>query len=151
MRHEHGSHPSPCSAARADGQPCQARARPGRDLCTFHDPELAEARAAARKRGGAKTRERWRRELTEVEKRRGPFGGVLTALLDTVAELRDPSLPVDQVSRLRAAIYGLSTAARLLEISELGQAVAELNERLAGIQGPDGRLLPWRAGGQYGP
>lgn len=151
MRHEHGSHPSPCSATRTDGEPCRARARPGRTLCTFHDPELAEARAAARKRGGAKTRERWRARLAEVEKRKGPFAGILTALLDTVAELRDPSLPTDQVPRLRGAVYGLSVALRALEVSELDAVVLELNTRLDGIQGSDGRLLPWPAGGEYGP
>lgn len=41
-----------CTATTRRGQPCQARARPGRPYCFTHDPELAPAMAEARRRGG---------------------------------------------------------------------------------------------------
>jgi hypothetical protein len=151
MTDDQGRTPSPplCEAVTARGERCRARARPGRPLCVFHDPLLADARDAARRRGGQRTRSRWRDRLEEAEKRRGPFGGVLTALLDVVGELRDPALDPDHVQRLRACVYGLSVAARLLEVSELDAAVQTMNEKLSRL-GVGGRPVTWpRAVGGY--
>ena len=41
-----------CSATTRRGQPCQAKARPGRPYCFTHDPDLAPLLAQARRRGG---------------------------------------------------------------------------------------------------
>jgi hypothetical protein len=41
-----------CTATRKDGTPCRGSARPDKTVCTFHDPDLAEQRAAGRKAGG---------------------------------------------------------------------------------------------------
>src|SRR4051812_39222603 len=44
--------PTGCRHTKPDGTRCRAAALPGRALCTFHDPGLAEERAAGRSRGG---------------------------------------------------------------------------------------------------
>src|SRR5690349_7438754 len=41
-----------CCHRKRDGGRCQAMPRAGRKHCTFHDPELAEARAEGRRQGG---------------------------------------------------------------------------------------------------
>jgi hypothetical protein len=43
-----------CSHTRRDGSPCRASALPGKDVCLFHDPSSAAARANGRKKGGAR-------------------------------------------------------------------------------------------------
>lgn len=41
-----------CTSTKADGSPCRAQALPGKAVCVFHDPDGAERRAEARRRGG---------------------------------------------------------------------------------------------------
>jgi hypothetical protein len=43
-----------CEQTKADGSPCRASPRPGKRFCSFHDPELAGARARGRKAGGVR-------------------------------------------------------------------------------------------------
>ena len=42
----------PCTGTRKDGQPCAMPALPAADRCFAHDPRYAEARQAARQKGG---------------------------------------------------------------------------------------------------
>jgi hypothetical protein len=46
------SMPKHCATCRKDGQPCTAPVRPGSAYCFAHDPAQAEARQAAREKGG---------------------------------------------------------------------------------------------------
>lgn len=46
------SRPQHCRAKRKDGKPCKAQALPSDRYCWAHSPTLAEARLAARKKGG---------------------------------------------------------------------------------------------------
>ena len=41
-----------CSATTLAGEKCRARARPGRDFCFAHDPEVRSAVAKGRREGG---------------------------------------------------------------------------------------------------
>src|SRR5689334_23295190 len=50
-----------CRAARKDGTPCRARARPS-GFCFVHDPELGPKRNQARRRGGYASSNRARLE-----------------------------------------------------------------------------------------
>jgi hypothetical protein len=43
---------SRCQGTKKDGSPCPATAPPGKLFCAFHDPGLAEQRAAGRRQGG---------------------------------------------------------------------------------------------------
>jgi hypothetical protein len=44
--------PEPCRGTTKAGRPCEAPAAPGSTWCFFHDPARADARAAARRKGG---------------------------------------------------------------------------------------------------
>lgn len=43
---------SQCRARRKDGRPCKAKAQPGKRVCIFHDPTMADAGHRARQEGG---------------------------------------------------------------------------------------------------
>jgi hypothetical protein len=45
-----------CSAVKTDGERCHAKALVGSSRCFFHDPESADERIAASRRGGEKNR-----------------------------------------------------------------------------------------------
>ena len=45
-----------CRGTKKDGERCNSWALSGSEYCWFHDPELAEERKAARRRGGANSR-----------------------------------------------------------------------------------------------
>ena len=91
-------------------------------------------RQAARSKGGETTRDRWRVRLSELEARQGPYSGILTALLDVVAELRTVDLSSNEVGRLRACIYGMSVALKAVEASELDARIEDLSDRLKWIE-----------------
>lgn len=44
--------PMKCRHQKKNGQPCEADAQSGKNLCVFHDPEKAEAVRRARQAGG---------------------------------------------------------------------------------------------------
>ncbi len=98
------------------------------------------------RRGG---RSSWRRRLERIGEA-SPYGGLVAYLVEVMVELRDPALPADATVRLRSAIYGASVLLRAMETVELAQTVEELNRRLDGFEGSDGRLLRWPMGGEYG-
>ena len=41
-----------CTAKTKAGKACKAEARPGQELCRFHDPEIEEERREGQRRGG---------------------------------------------------------------------------------------------------
>lgn len=93
-----------CAARRRDGQPCRARPRPGRDVCAFHDPDLADARADARTRGGRHKATSERAERRLPASLRG-VSRVVTDTLDGVAEGRvEPARGQAVASLARAAV-----------------------------------------------
>lgn len=117
-----------CEALKLDGSPCQANALPGSRYCTFHAPELASARSAGRKLGGA------RRSIKAVTL---PITTPDIDLASAADLARFLGQTLNQVRRgeldckLGNSIAVLSNALlRALQGSELEQRIAELEQRL---------------------
>lgn len=115
-----------CKANRADGNPCQADAAEGQDLCTFHEPSAAERCAEGRREGG---RQRSLRKATLPEDTPGiqirSAREVCSLLSDTINHVRTGRLD----PRVANAVgYLASVMIRAFE-------VGELEERLAALEG----------------
>src|SRR5207249_592001 len=92
-----------CTAHTATGQPCRAHPRPGRPFCALHDPELADAIAEGRSKGGAAPRRRVRRLPPILDHLH--VAQLLSELLVEAVNETDPSNP-----RQLQAVTGLSRA-----------------------------------------
>ncbi len=92
----------------------------------MHDPKKKAEHRAQSARGG---RGSWRERLNRVGEGT-PWGALLSYLTETMTVLSRSKLDSDGISQERAKIYAVSTAIRLLESSELEDAVEELNRRL---------------------
>jgi hypothetical protein len=112
-----------CKATRADGQPCQAIARYGSDLCFWHDPAAREEMLETSRKGAAGARQR-----------RVVIGAGKVRLKDA-----------DEIRRLLAtAVNGLKTGdmapatanalCRLLKTSLEVIQFADLSRRLAALE-----------------
>jgi hypothetical protein len=114
---------SGCEARTRAGDSCRATPLTGRPYCFTHDPEAAEVRRAARRRGG----ERSRRRPVELVELRTPedVRAVLERLLAETLALRN-STP-----RNRCAGYLLSLLLKAVEVGELEERIAELEAREA--------------------
>lgn len=110
-----------CTATRGDGAPCRAYARQGRPFCAMHDPEHAEVMRAARVAGGeARTR-----PAPAPPIRLGTITEQIAAVEATIDRVRRGDEPVP-VGRL--VLYGISLARPLVELGELEQRIAALEE-----------------------
>jgi hypothetical protein len=125
-----------CTATRTDGQPCEAPARPGRSYCAFHDPELAEQRADARRRGGQR-----RSQKAAVLSSDAPdlplqtVGDVTRLLADTINQCRRGQLDPRVGNCLG---YLASVMVRAIEGSETERRLAAIEEQMAQTR-PAGR------------
>jgi hypothetical protein len=112
-----------CTARKDHGQPCGAAPLRDRPTCRFHDPELAEEVAAARRLGGIRRRRfttiHGAYDLGDLGTRQGWLGVVETALLET--------LSLDNgIQRNRTILYAAGIGARLLD--------ADLEERFSALE-----------------
>ena len=116
-----------CQAQKADGTPCRGTARPS-GFCTFHDPELAQKRAEARRAGG-RSRSRGAAVLPDAEDLPARTIGDVTALLAvTINDVRTGRVD----SRIANAIgYLSSVLLRALQDGELETRLAALETRLS--------------------
>jgi len=113
-----------CSGRNAQGEPCNATPRQN-GLCLWHDPELEEAAREARKLGG----QRRKREVTI----RGAYD---IEGLGSIAEIRrvvevavtDLLGLENSVPRARTLLSAAQTAAKLLEVGELEDRLATLEQ-----------------------
>ena len=120
-----------CSFKRANGQPCGSPPLQDGDFCLWHDPAHTDEVAEARKLGGQ------RRRRERVVSGAYDFEG-----LGTVASIRrlvevavlDTLGLENSVARARTLAYLAQTAARLLE-------VGDLEDRLAAIENAMGPRL----------
>jgi hypothetical protein len=117
-----------CRATRVDGGPCQAKARPGKAHCPFHDPDLEQKRQAARRAGGIKSRTR-----NAVLPPGTPDAGLQTvpdvaALLgETINQTRRGELD----PRVTNAVVGAANVLlRALEGSDLQRQIEELRREV---------------------
>ena len=113
-----------CSASRADGSPCGARARPGGRLCLFHDPRCKSARDAGRRAGGQRRCqpratvpvESYAMELRSVE-------DVCELLSGTIRDVRTGRLDPKLANTVG---YLASVLVRALEVGRLEERLAAL-------------------------
>lgn len=127
---------SPCPAQTAKGKPCRAPLVKGGRYCFFHDPEKAEARAAAQANGGAESRNRV--GPTKTLGAKAPAVDVTTE--GKVRELVQET--IDQVRRGELSsnagnVVGqlLSVALRALKQDELHKKVQDLEARFRPLEG----------------
>ncbi len=116
-----------CRRVKPDGSRCQARPRPGRRYCVFHDPELAEQRAEGRKRGGVN------RSLPAAtlppdtpDLPLKSVADVAAALAATINQIRTGKLAVN-VGNCLGVLAGVLLKA--IEGSELEQRIAALERK----------------------
>lgn len=114
-----------CAAVKPDGSPCRAAPLQGGTYCRLHSPAHTAEVAEARRLGGL----RRRREATV---RRVYDVGTL----DSVAQIRrlveiaitDTLELENSIARARTLTYQAQTAIRLLEVGEVEQRLAALEE-----------------------
>jgi hypothetical protein len=121
-----------CTHTRLDGTPCRAAALPGKDCCTFHDPELSGRRAAGRRQGG-ETRSRRAAVLAGAADVTFTAVGDVTALLAaTASQVRRGELDC-KVGNCLA--YIAATALRALMPDEIARQVEELRQQVDELRG----------------
>lgn len=113
-----------CQATNQKGKPCEAAPLTGRPYCFAHDPEAAEARDTARRRGGEHSRRR-PVELVELRSAEDVRAALERILAETLA-LKN------SVRRNRAAGYLLSILLKAVEAGELEERIAALENRNEG-------------------
>jgi hypothetical protein len=119
-----------CQGKRADGTPCRATAHRGKRFCCFHDPELTEARAEGRRRGGVN-----RSKPAATLPPHTPdlslktVDDVVAALAETINQVRTGKLAVN-VGNCLGVLAGVLL--RALEGSDLDRRIAALEARHQG-------------------
>jgi hypothetical protein len=120
-----------CSHARRDGTPCRAAALPGKDCCTFHDPELAARRAAGRRQGGETRSRRAAVLATAGDVIFGCVTDVTRLLGDTASQVRRGEIDVRIANALA---YTASIALRALVPDEAGKEIEALRQEVAELR-----------------
>ena len=110
-----------CNATRRDGQPCVAAAQPS-GYCFFHDPALADARTAARQRGGRGKSHVARFQKKAPQELRDVLDQLMQALEETYGGQLEP-----RVATAMATLCG--AIVRIYELGELAVRVQALEER----------------------
>ena len=125
------SDPKRCEAARKNGAPCQAPALPGSRFCFAHDPERAQARVEARKRGGHNS--------AKVVRLRGLAPPRLVPIFDqlerALVEVHDGELDPKAAQAMASLARALAT---LLQTGELEERVRRLENGA-----DEGRMSQW--------
>jgi hypothetical protein len=114
-------HTRNCQASRKDGQPCRSPAGYSSDYCYMHDPQRAQEAQEARSAGG-----KARHLVAPAE----PIAlrtvdAQIVAIEQTVDRVRAGQEPVN-VARL--VLYGISLARPLVELGEIEQRLAALEQ-----------------------
>lgn len=110
-----------CKARTQGGKPCQAKPLRGKSYCFTHDPANARARAAARRKGGERTRI-------------NHGAAVLPAQVETIHEAREILRYVmgelmqheNSLQRARILLALHDSFIKSLEIGELEERIAAL-------------------------
>ncbi len=110
---------SDCEGIRADGQPCMAKALPGKRHCWSHDESLQERRNEARRQGG--------RNRANVVRVRGLVPPRLVSVYDTLEaalqEVHDGKLIPQRASAMAALAKAMVS---VLAAGELEERVRDL-------------------------
>ncbi len=110
-----------CTAIKANGQGCRARARPGREWCFNHDPRTAEERKANAAAGG---KSRSRRQTHEVSRIKRRIGDATDAVLR--GDLNSATAAV--------AFQGFNVLLRVLEVERRIREDDDFEERIAELE-----------------
>jgi hypothetical protein len=123
-----------CQAETRCGTPCQSFASGGSPWCASHDPAQREAQQAARARG-ARTSNRLRALRGQRSRLDTPQSlvGFTARVIHNTLEQR---LPYEVA---RVVLYGLSIQRQLVEVADLEQRMAAIEQRL----GPKGGRATW--------
>jgi hypothetical protein len=125
-----------CQARNRQGEPCQAAPLSGSKWCFMHHPQRARERAEARKRGGHNRR---------TPRAAGVDGPTSLRSLDDVKALleealADTRLQENSAARSRTMVSIALTAIRCVEVGDLEERVARLEEAVSVQAG-----TPWEA------
>jgi hypothetical protein len=118
-----------CQAVTKLGAACRAFAVNG-PFCRTHDPDMAEAVQAARKRGGATSSKL--RALRARRPRLDTPGGLVRWVAQLLGDVADGRVS-PEVGRV--LFYGVGQQRSLLEASDLAARIAALEQRDAGEKG----------------
>ncbi len=110
-----------CTATRRDGAQCSAQSLPGEPMCFAHSPAMAEARTAARRRGGSNSAKVVRLRGLVPPRLLPVFDRLERALADVLSGDLDPKQAQAAASVARAMVSVLSSG--------------ELEERLRRLEG----------------
>jgi hypothetical protein len=116
------SDPKRCSAHRRDGQPCAAAPLPDSAYCFAHDPQRAEQRDQARRRGGANS--------AKVVRLRGLMPPRLVPIFDELEAALGEVHAGELDPKRAAAMAGLARAmVAVLTAGELEERVRQIESR----------------------
>lgn len=116
-----------CTSLRADGQPCQADALPGKTVCFAHDPSMQERRKAGARKGGinkgnaARVAKQWAAAGHAISSEDLPalvraaildvrYGRITPSVATAIAQLARTSLQLEHDIELEARIAALEAA-----------------------------------------
>ena len=118
---------STCKATTRAGRPCGGTARAS-GFCWFHDPALADQRAAGRRLGGSarSNRSRARRQLMDAAMSPAEIGGLLSmTLTKVIAGQTEPGVG-NAAANLGKAIVAVQQAAEIEQrLEALEQALGQ--------------------------
>ena len=122
-----------CKATTKTGQPCQVYACTGSDFCFWHDPGQAAARQAGRRRGG----------LARQGRKVHPSGGDDPVRIEKVGDvlpllervINDVLAMESSIARARTVGYLAGVAVKTLELTELADRLARLEEIVSANEG----------------
>ena len=122
--------PAQCRGTNTAGQPCSARAQPGRDWCQWHDPTRETERAQWRSQGG-KARSHRNTAARELKRYAVDMGSLRGTLFHALKRVESGDLEPgvgNSMATIARAIVAVSQA------TDLEDRLAALEQR-AGIQG----------------
>ena len=114
-----------CSAHTKTGAACRSFALPGGSACIAHDPTQADARRAARAKGGANASKV--RALRAKRAKLDSAAALVRFVGGVIQEARDQEIDPNLA---RVLLYGVAIQGRLLETACLEQRVAALEARV---------------------
>lgn len=126
-----------CEAKTTTGKPCGAMAQTGRRYCYQHDPSRARERTAARKRGGARTREKMKRRTLPVDAP-PPSLDTSAALVAHLGELIH-KVEIGALDTKPAAVVAqlANVLLRALANVEVVERIAAIEKAVAGLPGSE--------------
>src|SRR6266545_1288339 len=124
---------SRCNHKKPDGTRCRAYPRPGRNFCTFHDPEMVGERAAGRRQGGVnRSKKAATLSPDTVDLSLETVADVVKALSHTFNAVRTERLAVN-VGNCLGVLAGVLLKA--IEGDALEKRIAALEARHSGTNG----------------